>query len=332
MITVGDVLPDVQRVLGGVDRTEGLSRLNDAVEILSTETTWDPLRGFLDIVATPAADGSPNYVITMPREVGSVLAVNLGGHPTQGHDFWFRFHLNGPGDGCDYRISGFHWVDDLPVPVYQDPDQTLGNYLECTLETATDNNVSVRVYGYDLSNAWIRTPDAISGLLVDGFLVPTVFGAPARNTNAPYIKRITRVSLGTHAGKITLNLLNADASLTAIGQYFSNDREPQYRRLRLGMPATTNANQWVRVAFRKTVDTLTLDTDLIPLPSKYALVMMTKALHKLDNDRAEEAAKYQLMAISYLNKKQESMEPPGGPSIQMADGNLIADKHDRIDG
>lgn len=331
MLTVGDVLPDIQRVLGGVDRTEGLSRLNDAVEVLATETEWSPLRGFLDILVTPEADGSSNYILTLPREVGTILAVNFGGRPTQGHDFWFRFHLNGPGNGCDYQISGFHWIDDLFVPVYQDPNQTSGDYLVCTLETATDNNKAVRVYGYDVNNQWIRTPNGITGLLEDGFLVPTVYGAPAPAPAAPKIKRIVRVSLAAHTGKITLNILNADNSLTPIGQYFSVDTEPQYRRLRLGMPGATNSNLWVRVAFKKTVETLSLDTDLIPLHSKYAIVMMVKSLMKIDSDRLEEAAKYQAMAVAYLNKKQESIDPPGGPSIQMADNNLIVDKADRID-
>ncbi|MDN4634809.1 hypothetical protein QCD71_25220, partial [Sphingomonas sp. PsM26] len=74
----------------------------------------------------------------------------------------------------------------------------------------------------------IKTPNATSGLLEDGFLVPTVYGAPARNLNAPKITRIVRVSRAAHVGKNTLNILNADTTLTPVGQYFSNDTEPQY--------------------------------------------------------------------------------------------------------
>jgi len=334
MILVSDVLPDVQRVLGGIDRAAGLARMNDAIEILSTETEWDPLRGYMDILLTydgSLTQGASRHVITMPREVGTVLTVNINGRPTQAHDFWFQFHLNGPGNGCG-APCGFHFWDDIPVAIYGTLDTVNGNYLVCTLETATDNNVPVRIYGYDVNGNWIRTPNSITGLLEDGFLVPTVYGAPARNTNAPYIARITRVSLGAHVGKITLNTLSSTAVLTAVGQYYAGDVEPQYRRIEVGIGACqANERRCVRVGFRKAVKTLSLDTDLIPLDSKYALVMMVKSLAKIDSDRIDEAAKYHLMAITYLNKKQESMSPPGGPSIQMADNNLIADKYNRLD-
>lgn len=331
MITVADVLPDVQRVLGGVDRATGLGRLNDAVDVLANESEWSPSRGYMDILVTTDSTGGTKRVITLPREVGTILAVNIGGHPTQAHNFWFRYHLNGPGDSCRDPISGFHWVDDLVVPVYQDPNCNTGDLLECTLETALDNNVIVRAYGYDASNNWIRTPDATTHLLVDGWVIPTIYGAPAVNPDAPRCTRLVRVSLGAHVGKITLNIKNADATLTAIGQYYAADTEPQYRRVRLGIGASgPNDCQWVRVAFKKSSDILANDGDLIPLHSKYAVIMMVKALMKLDADRIEEAAKYQLMAVSYLNKKQESLDPPGGPGIQMSDINLLADRHDRM--
>ncbi len=323
MLTVADVLPDVQRVLGGVDRTEGLSRLNDAVEVLATESEWDPLRGFMDI--TVAAD----QTITLPRDVGTILGVNVGGRPTQAHDFWFSFHLNGPGVGCG-APTGYHWVDALKVPVYLDPDTT-GNQIMAVNTAAADIALKLRVYGYDENDQWIRTE--LAGVYSDGWEVPMATGFPALpETDCPLFKRITRVSLPAHVGKISLYLFNSSTSaITACGQYFAGDTEPMYRRMKIGID-TSAANIWVRVAFRRTIDSLSLDTDLIPLHSKYAIVMMVKSLMKLDTDRIDEAEKYQLMAINYLNKKQDSLNPPGGPSIQMADTNLLADKHDRIDG
>ena len=331
ILTVADVLPDIQRVLGGIDSTTALERLNDAVEILSTESDWSPLRAYMDVLV------GPDHTITCPRDVGTILAVDINGHPTQAHDFWFRFHLNGPGDS-KHGLVGFHWMDDAPVATFLDPDCQNGNYLAATLETPADNNVSFRVFGTDASGNWIRTPDAVTGLLTDGFLVPTIYGTPAKNAYAPPIAKIVRIQIGAHVGQIVLNTL-VGSTLTAIGKYFSNDTIPQYRRAKLGihaqpvaLPGGLSSCPCVRVAFKKAFDTLVESTDIIPLHSKYSLVLMVKALDKLEKDRIEEAEKYQALAVNYLNKKQESIDPPGGPSIQMADNNLIADKRDRIDG
>ena len=58
---------------------------------------------------------------------------------------------------------------------------------------------------------------------------------------------------------------------------------------------------------------------------------MALALKKIDQDRIQEAELYQNLAVSFLKKKQLSVSVPAGPSIQVADNNLIADKNDRMD-
>src|ERR1700678_3637015 len=92
VLTVNDVYNDVARVLGSNDPATIYSRINDIVEILSTESDWDPTRGYVDVCV------GCNGQVTLPPEVDVVLAVNIGGRPTQMHDFWFMFHLNGPGE------------------------------------------------------------------------------------------------------------------------------------------------------------------------------------------------------------------------------------------
>ncbi len=318
MFTVGDVLSDVKRVLGGCDDPTAYANLNHAVEILAAESEWNPLLGYLDVCV-----GCDRF-ITLPRQVGTVLTVNIGGSPSMGHDHWFKFHLNGPGitckESCDY-----HWYDGLPVATFRDPPST-GLRLATSLEVSDDAGIPFRVFGYDVDGVWIRSEE--DGNMVDGFLVPTVFGSSAPSVTAPAIRFITRVSKPVTAGIINLHTVDDDDELvTKIGEYFPEEKEPTYRRIQLSRGCT-----WARVMFRKNVITLSASDHIIPLHSKYAIVLMVKALKKWDEDRLDEGNAYKAQAVKLLETKQHSDEIPGGPSVQMAPGNLLADRRDRMEG
>lgn len=316
MFTVADIKADVVRVLGGADDATFYARLNHAVEILSTEAEWDPLLGYVDVCV------SCDCFVTLPREVGTVLAVNIGGQPSMAHDFLYKWHLNGPGNDCQ-ETATYHWFDGLMVPTFRDPPPTAIK-LGTVLETNLDDAKAFRVYGYDVSGTWIRSTEG--GLQVDGFLVPMNFGTSVPNATAPKIRRITRVTKPVTSGFVDLMTVADDATLTRIGHYMPDEVEPMYRRIQLSKSCT-----WARIAFRKGEVNLSKLTDLIPLHSKYAVVLMAKSLKKMDEDLLDEAVKYQQMAVSLLLKKQLSVSVPSGPSIQVAKGNLLADRTDRLE-
>lgn len=314
MLTVGQVLDDIKRVLGGVDDETAYARLNDAVEILSTESDWDPLLGYVDVCV-----GCDRFA-TLPREVGTVLAVTINGEPALGHNWLFRFHANGP--GTSFRTVGYHWVEGRPVATQLDPPAD-GLRLGATLESADDDGTPLRVFGYDADGNWIRSTEG--GVIVDGVLVPTTYGVVTPTTSI--VKRITRVSKPATAGIVKLFTISEDGQdLTQIAEYAPDELEPSYRRIQVSHPCS-----WVRVAFKNSSTTLAKAGDLIPLHSRYALVMMCKSLKKFDEDRIEEGEKYRQLSIDFLRKKQLSISVPEGPSIQIAQGNLLADKSDRLE-
>jgi hypothetical protein len=311
MFRVSDIYEDVKRVLGGCSDTEIYSRLNHAVEILSTEADWNPLLGYVDICVQ--CDGC----VVLPPEVGTVLAVNVCGHPAQGHDWLHSFHLNGPGD-ID-NLLAWSWQDLRSTPVFRYP-HTAGGKLVTQLERASDSGKSFRVYGYAAGGGWIRTLEG--GVFVDGFLVPMQYGTSVANPNAPLITRIERIEKQETDGYVRLYSQDyAGANQYRIGSYRPEETNPEFRLIRV-TPGCSCTH--VRVAFKKNTEELSALTDLIPLHSKYALVLMVKALKKLDEDRLDEAEAYQTKAVQLLTKKQLSVAPPTAPSIQIADGNLIA--------
>lgn len=311
MFTVEKVAPDVKRVLGFCDDTVALSRINSAVEILAAELDIDTTIGYVDICV------DSNRCLSLPDEVEGILAVNIGGSPSQGHNAYWAFHLNGPGMDCREKCT-YDWMDKLQYATRIDPPA--GFEVVAYLDSATDNDALVRVYGYDVQNRWIVSTE--DGVTVDGFLVPTVFGSAIPNPDAPELSRITRISKDETKGYIRLQTLDG----SVLGDYRPFDTEPHYRRIQLSKKCT-----WARVMFKRRYLELRTMTDLVPLNSPHAVVFMVQAMDKYDKDRVEEGDKYYARAVGLLQKKQNSITPPAGPSIQFADRNLIVDKTDRLD-
>lgn len=313
MFRVSDIEQDVKRVLGACSDEDFFRRLNQAVEILSTEGDWDPLFGFVDICSSETC-------VVLPREVGTVLAVNVCDRPTLGHDWLFSFHLNGPGTAGP--AVEWHWSDRLPIPVFRQPN---GGVISAMLEKPSDTGKTLRVYGYDLGGKWIRTLE--NGSWVDGFLVPLQYGSSAVNPNAPRVQRIERVSKDATSGYVRLYSYDG-SSKTRIAEYAPDERDPGYRAIHLS--GVDGECRSLRVAFKKGDRELTSLTDLVPLHSKYALVLMCKALRKFDEDRLEEGEAYQRKAVQLLTKRQLSGSPPTAPSFQVSNGNLLSDRGDRM--
>jgi hypothetical protein len=307
MFPLSEILPDVERVLGVGDLPTVLSRVNAAVEILCTESDWDPTVAYVDVAV------GTDRCLTLPRQVESILAVNIGGRPSLGHDRWFQYHLNGPGNDC--RLRDDSWTDLGPVVTVSDP--ILPFQLSLTLEDEDDAGTTVRVYGYDSEDKKLVT--TVDGVTTDGVEVGTAL-------STTMFKRITRITKPATVGFVRLTATLEDDTTELIGLYEPSETEPQYRRLLLGQQCT-----WARIQFKKRVFKLTSASDFIPLHSPYAVVLMCKALKKFDEDRLDDGNAYQAKAIQLLTKKQLSVSPPTGPSIQVADRNLIADKTDRID-
>jgi hypothetical protein len=312
MFPVSDISADVKRVLGHCDDATILNRVNAAVEILAAEIDLDTNVAFVDLCV------GTNRCIALPDEVDQVLAVNIGGTPAQGHDRFFDFHLNGPGIDCR-ETSEFDWVDRGSYATMFDPAS--GFSVVAFLDSADDNNEPVRVYGYEHgTNRWVTSEEG--GVTVDGFLVPTVYGTPMANPDAPLLNRITRISKGDTKGFIRL----ASGTGTQLADMRPYEHESRYRRMRL-----SRASTWARVLFRRRNFKLRTFSDLVPLNSPRAVVFMCQALKKYDDDLVEAGDSYYARAIELMRKKQHSVNPPTGPSIQIADRNLIADKRDRMD-
>lgn len=316
MILARDILPEARRILGACSQETLLSRLSDATEILANKADFDPLLGWVDIVT------SAGKVVTLPREVETVLALNISGQPSFPRDRWAEFHLNGRGSDCSDSCV-FFWDDKGDVPIFRDPTATVRLY--GIVENPQDLTAELWVYGYDENDQKIFS--TVAGETVEGYRVTLTDGLVVLDPTAPLFKKITAVRKGVTKGFVRL-VAYEDGAITGtdIGLYEPFETEPQYRRIILSTSAC-----WVRIQYRKKVFRLRSDTDYIPLHSRYAVLLMLKSLEKLDKDRIEEAEAYERKAVQMLLDEHFTRNPPASAPVQVNMTNGLVPTWDRLD-
>ena len=314
MFLASEVIDDAKTILG-FSREDKLFRwLTDAVELLAQKGEIDPLVGYVDLCID-------NGCVTLPREIETVLACNIGGHPALGHDQLFSFHLNGPGDfqtRCDYT-----WDDSGLHPVYRD--------LKCPskvvtfLDNTEDEGKKVRVFGYDDQQRPLRTKGGEEWQ--DGYLVPTIYGYALPETGAPTIARITGIVKDVTSGNIRLSSFDSSSSTgTLLGVFEPDETVPRYRRLKIH-----GCTGWIRLCYRKRTAQIRSVNDRILLHSRPALLL---ALHAVkfyrDSDIANGQA-FEANATRLLTEREATLTGVGGSPIQVEDRNSISNKDDYLD-
>jgi hypothetical protein len=315
MFLVSDIIDDAKTILGFNRQDKLFLWLTDAIELLAQKGEIDPLVGYVDI----CIDGA---CITLPREIETVLACNIGGRPALAHDQLFSFHLNGPGDfstSCRYT-----WDDSGLHPVYR--DLRCPSKVVAFLENSEDEGSMLRVYGYDDQQRPLRTK--VGTEWQDGYIVPTILGYAVPEAGAPTISRITAVVKSVTAGSVRLSSYdNSTSTGTLLGVFEADETNPRYRRLKIHK-ATSG---WGRLMYRKRTARVRNVNDRILLHSRPALVL---ALHALkfyrDSDLANGNA-YEANATRLLTEREAVLTGIGASPIQVEDRNSIADQEDFVD-
>lgn len=315
MILVRDILPDARRVLGQCSNETLFSRLSDATEILANKANFDPLIGWVDITV------SGGKVVTLPREVETVLALNISGFPSFPRDRWAEFHLNGRGSDCS-DTSTFFWDDKGDYPIFRDLSAPVRLV---AIVDSVDMAKEIWVYGYDSNDKWVYS--TVDGQTVEGYKVPVTDGLVVIDPAAPLFKKVVTVRKDKTSGFVTLNgYEDGNATPTTFGYYEPFETQPQYRRIVLSTTAC-----WVRIQYRKKIFRIQRDTDYIPLQSRYALLLMLKSLQKLDQDRIQEADAYEAKAVRMLLDEQYIRNPAVSVPIQVNNTNGLVPNYDRLD-
>lgn len=296
MVTVADVWPDVNLVFGTCDDEFKFRRLNDAIELLANKGEWQPALVYLDV----QTDG--NRTITLPSEIETPLAVLIGGKPALGHDRLFEYHLNGPGQ--DWSECQWKWRDGGQHPVMVDPNGTKG--LAAVSESSADLSEVVRVYGLSDTGSLLRT-EVSPGSFEDGIEL-SIQAAPAALFSAEKPAKIFRISKPATAGRV--KILDEDGAILSDLQPF--ETSPVYRRIAINRDADT-----VRIFARRTTYRVYRQTDIIPLPQRYALVLAMRALRAYDDQMLDTALGFEAQAARMTAEKHFRLQPPVSMPVQV---------------
>lgn len=318
--TLGEVIqlaksPDV---LGISDRDAIISYIHRAIERAAWKANFNPYLGTMDICADACG------WVTLPSEVGTILACNVNNFPALYRNSWFEYHINGPGSWKG-RMSGgvigpalqYTWDDREWSPVFQDLNGW--SYLSAIVEDQTDGNgtLQLQVMGDTMDQGYnektvITIPT--TGPSQPGIFIPLLWGSAATDPQATMLKRVTRVIKPPTRGYVKLIAWPGvqQAQGRTIGYYAPQETNPMYRRIRVNSSCAA-----VRIKYRRSEIKFVYDTDIIPLPSRDALINLLKSVRKSDKDDPAGAQAYTQMAVEILLERQLIEDGPATFKFQI---------------
>lgn len=332
MFRLDDVYDEAKAIIGNCDDQKLFRWVGDAVSLIANKGDFEGWKGYLDICSRGCSCngsdssctgqdhlGCGSKCITLPREVDTVLAVNIAGMPTLGFGQLFSFHLNGPGDRK--QTCEWSWMDqgnwhctykDLITP----------SKLVVHLSNADDNGKEFRVFGYDSKGQVLR--QQVNGVWQNGVLIPTIYGLAIPDADAPVVARITGIYKAPSAGSMRLATIdNSGASGVLLGVYEPDETLPQLRRI-----IVSRACQWVRIAYRRINPIFSSRYDHVPLRSRIALKMGITACKHYSVYQYGEAHAAEADAVRMEVEAQQVAEAPTYSPIQVIDRSNPRDKYD----
>lgn len=301
---VSDFYDSAKTALETCDEAETFRGLTDAVRLLADQGIADVNLGELEACVC-------NGCLTLPRDVGTVLGIDVCGRPTLIQDQWFKYHINGPGA----RGAGPCGVitEMGQVCTFRDPAEPA--YLIAETTSASDNNKKLRVFATDVNGKKIFT-QGMDGELYEGFLVPQIFGYPQRNPDVPALGAIYRIQREATKDFVRLYAVSAadGSSQTLIGQYEPSETGPTYRRIRV--PNKTS----VMVKYKKANLEIRSQRDWINIDNFQALRLACRAVKFYNTDKFSQGDDAISRSVGIWNKQIEAQRPAGPRVPQIING------------
>lgn len=277
---VSSIYSQIQEVTGKCDEVINFQAISRAVELLSNEGLFDPLIGYLDFVT-----GNTNMV-ALPREVKTVLRVNINNEPTFFRNRLFEFTLNTNGSN-DGDPLGFEWSDRGYTPIQK--AITIPGVLSYQCTQPGDVGKTLTAIGKDGTGAEVQ--DTIVASLNPGGVGGNKF-----------FTQITYVGREATTGVCTL-YSGGGSPDNLIAQYQGEETIPNYRWIKLSQKSAA-----VRIMFRREIFEITSQNDIINLHSKMAVIHACKAVRYFADDEYDKGDAALARAVTFIKKEQTSRD------------------------
>lgn len=245
--------------------------------------------------------------ITWPRQIETIEAVNVCGHPIKIRNSWFEFLESGPGSqgscgGLKLVDRGQHCAfDDITagetdrkIKVYADVNEGAGK--------------TIILQGYDQYGNWIRTQDGTAWIDGEKLVIPTT--AATQTTSTKFFSKLVRVIKPSTNGAIRLYEYNTTtaANVRALAYYEPDETLPNYRRSYL--PGLSNHHTsddcesvQVEVVAKLRYYPVANENDFLLIGNLDALEQMVIGLTQFDNRNFAEGYTSEKYAVSLLNEE-----------------------------
>lgn len=114
-------------------------------------------------------------------------------------------------------------------------------------------------------------------------------------------------------------------NVALIGDYHPTETVPSYRRIKVMKNAKS-----VRIKYRRRPIELLSERDFINLDSRMAILMMVQSQELLFKKFVDEAERYRIIAVEYLNKRNRALDGPRAPTVQI-NGDVMGVPEDWMD-
>lgn len=276
LVMVADIYDEASSICGGIGKQHVLDRISEAVEALANKGQWDSMTAYMDMV--PSSD-----IIGLPRQVEIPIRINMERLPALPRSRMFEFSANGPGTDLS-EVNMLTWEDQgdgaLLVPLASPSPVSV---------SGTDAGALVTVYGLD----------------INGKEQSHSYPIPANESmsvSAPITwKTITRISKPVTQGPVAIF-----GNFSLISFLYPDQTESSFRIIKLNKKADN-----IKVMFRKSSLAISSTTDLIPLKSRSAILLMLRALQIYKNpqlapDQVALAGQLEAQALKFMQEEEQS--------------------------
>jgi hypothetical protein len=182
----------------------------------------------------------------------------------------------------------------------------------------TSNTYYLRSVGPDSVEVYLSEAQALNVLSTAGRVVFTDSGegtSRAIQSRVPVqFATISAVEKDETDGYVRVYAWDTSRSnnVALIGDYHPTETVPTYRRIRVMKNATS-----VRIKYRRRPIELLSERDFINLDSRMAVLMMVQSQELLFKKFVDEAERYRIIAVEYLNKRNRALDGPRAPTVQI---------------
>jgi hypothetical protein len=306
-LTLAKAKPAIARVLG-VSTSDPMvvDMINEATQRLMTRGDWRNTVVRYRICTHHAK-------LTWPRQIETILRANVNSAPITIANKWYEFAQGGPGTLSDDGAPGLV-LEDMGEACAFDDIIGLDKLLAVKSSEAEDANARILLQGYDDTNNWVRTHDALTGELVNGEYVS--IGPNYSYTTTKFASLTGAIKPITNGTVLIQEYHAGTGSRKPLALYEPDEELPMYRRSRVpmlesvggGCDTCVDGQAVLNVLAKMRFIPVREDTDYVLITNLPALKDMVMAIDKAEKHMMADAEYYESRAVRELASELKNHE------------------------